>query len=66
MQEDPDRDYGKKARRREAELARRAKRSGFVRELVEEIEGAPEEVSAPACLQVLHVLDTFLRGPLHG
>lgn len=50
MQEDPDRDYGKKARRREAELARRAKRSGFVRELVEEIEGAPEEVIRSVCV----------------
>jgi hypothetical protein len=45
LQEDPDRDYGKKARRREAEQARRAQRSGFVRELMEEIEGAPEEAS---------------------
>lgn len=44
LQDDPDRDYGKKARRREAELARRAQRSGFVRELVADIEGAPEEV----------------------
>lgn len=45
MQDDPDRDYGKKDRRREEERKRKAARSGFVRDLVQEIEGAPEEVS---------------------
>jgi hypothetical protein len=50
MQEDPDRDYGKKARRREAELKRRAARSGFVQELMQEIEGAPEEVRPSSAL----------------
>ena len=44
-QDDPDRDYGKKDRRREEERKRKAARSGFVRDLVQEIEGAPEEVS---------------------
>ncbi|CAK0782908.1 hypothetical protein CVIRNUC_006103 [Coccomyxa viridis] len=44
MQEDPDRDYGKKGRRREEERQRKAARSGFVRDLVQELEGAPEEV----------------------
>ena len=43
-QEDPDRDYGKKGRRREEERQRKAARSGFVRDLVQELEGAPEEV----------------------
>ncbi len=45
LQDDPDRDYGKKDRRREEERKRKAARSGFVRDLVQEIEGAPEEVS---------------------
>ena len=43
-QEDPDKDYGKKDRRREEERRRKAARSGFVRDLVQELEGAPEEV----------------------
>lgn len=38
------RDYGRKARRRDAERARKAARSGLVRELAAEVEGAPEEV----------------------
>lgn len=38
------RDYGKKAARRDAERARKAARSGLVRELAAEVEGAPEEV----------------------
>lgn len=45
LQDDPDRDYNKKARRREAELKRKAARSGFVQELMQEIQGAPEEVT---------------------
>ena len=53
VQEDPDRDYGKKDRRREEERQRKAARSGFVRELVQEIEGAPEEVSRRT-VQFLH------------
>jgi len=44
LKEDPDKDYGKKDRRREDERKRKAARSGFVRDLVQEIEGAPEEV----------------------
>ena len=50
-QEDPDKDYEKKDRRREEERRRKAARSGFVRDLVQELEGAPEEVRTPhVCL----------------
>ena len=50
-QEDPDKDYEKKDRRREEERRRKAARSGFVRDLVQELEGAPEEVTTPrVCL----------------
>lgn len=52
-QEDPDKDYGKKDRRREEERRRKAARSGFVRDLVQELEGAPEEVTTPhVCLLI--------------
>ena len=60
-QEDPDRDYGKKARRRDAEQVRRAQRSGFVQELVQEIEGAPEEVRG-SLLRVMLAVTTVTGG----
>ena len=53
MQEDPDRDYGKKGRRREEERQRKAARSGFVRDLVQELEDAPEEVGRPGSICVI-------------
>ena len=45
MDNDPDKDYGKKERRRQEHAARRAGRSDFVQALASELEGAPEEVS---------------------
>ena len=44
MEEDPDRDTGKKARRREEARLRRGARSDLVQELASEVAGAPEEV----------------------
>ncbi len=46
MDNDPDKDYGKKERRRQEHAARKAGRSDFVQALASELEGAPEEVSA--------------------
>ncbi len=43
-QEDPDKNYGRKERRRAEEINRRAARSELFQELVQEVEGAPEEV----------------------
>ena len=45
MDNDPDKDYGKKERRRQQHAARKAGRSEFVQALASELEGAPEEVS---------------------
>lgn len=45
MDNDPDKDYGKKERRRAQHAARKAGRSEFVQALASELEGAPEEVS---------------------
>ena len=45
MEMDPDKDYGKKDRRRQQHAARKAGRSEFVQALAAELEGAPEEVS---------------------
>jgi len=42
-QEDPDKRQGRKEQRREDELRRRATRSEFFQDLVQEVEGAPEE-----------------------
>ena len=45
MDDDPDKDYGKKERRRQQHAARKAGRSEFMQALASELEGAPEEVS---------------------
>lgn len=45
MDDDPDKDYGKKERRRQQHAARKAGRSEFVQALASELEGAPEEVN---------------------
>lgn len=45
MDDDPDKDYGKKERRRQQHAARKAGRSEFVQALASELEGAPEEVT---------------------
>ena len=44
MENDPDKDYGKKERRKQQHAARKAGRSEFVQALAAELEGAPEEV----------------------
>eukprot|EP00891_Asterochloris_glomerata_P005440 jgi/Astpho2/5440/Aster-07389 len=44
MQDDPDKDYGKKQRRRQEHKARTAGRSELLRELAHEIQDAPQEV----------------------
>lgn len=46
MDDDPDKDYGKKERRRQQHAARKAGRSEFVQALASELEGAPEELRA--------------------
>ena len=46
MEEDPDKDYGKKERRCSENQARRSGRSQMVRELAQEVAGAPEEVKS--------------------
>ncbi|KAK9904141.1 hypothetical protein WJX75_005357 [Coccomyxa subellipsoidea] len=46
MQDDPDKNYGRKEQRRTEELSRRAARSEYFQELVQEVEGAPEELRA--------------------
>ena len=50
MDDDPDKDYGKKERRRQQHAARKAGRSEFVQALASELEGAPEEVNCPFLL----------------
>ena len=52
MDDDPDKDYGKKERRRQQHAARKAGRSEFVQALASELEGAPEEVNFPCLLLV--------------
>ena len=44
MEDDPDKDYGRKERRKQQHAARKAGRSEFVQALAAELEGAPEEV----------------------
>ena len=51
MDDDPDKDHGKKERRRQQHAARKAGRSEFVQALASELEGAPEEVSTVMKLQ---------------
>lgn len=46
MENDPDKDYGKKERRKQQHAARKAGRSEFVQALAAELEGAPEEASS--------------------
>lgn len=48
METDPDKDYGKKERRKQQHAARKAGRSEFVQALAAELEGAPEEVCTHA------------------
>jgi len=67
MDNDPDKDYGKKERRRQEHAARKAGRSDFVQALASELEGAPEEVSAclvyvsmHACLSNMSVKRSML------
>lgn len=48
-QEDPDKRQGRKEQRREDELRRRAARSEFFQDLVQEVEGVPEEARPPHC-----------------
>ena len=45
MEDDPDRETGKRTKRRDQERARRAARSTLLPDLAAELEGAPEEVS---------------------
>ena len=52
MDNDPDKDYGKKERRRQQHAARKAGRSEYVQALASELEGAPEEVNF-SCLLLL-------------
>ncbi|KAA6428544.1 MAG: hypothetical protein FRX49_01420 [Trebouxia sp. A1-2] len=50
MDNDPDKDYGKKERRRQEHAARKAGRSDFVQALASELEGAPEELRASSAV----------------
>lgn len=51
MEDDPDKDHGRKERRKQQHAARKAGRSEFVQALAAELEGAPEEVcdGNPSC-----------------
>ena len=61
MEMDPDKDYGKKDRRRQQHAARKAGRSEFVQALAAELEGAPEEVSIAHALWLCLVLSLLYR-----
>ena len=60
MDNDPDKDYGKRERRQQQHAARKAGRSEFVQALASELEGAPEEVSHPTNMH-LDVSDVCAR-----
>ena len=54
MDDDPDKDYGKKERRRQQHAARKAGRSEFMQALASELDGAPEEVGPSSINHVIN------------